>query len=132
MDPLALPEARMLPAIWGWTFTGEVAGADGASEALARGVEPQLGRPGGVVRPAVAGYRGAVGDVERELGQGAAAPATRVAGRGQAGHRVPAGDQDHHGPVPRGRGRGARLRGGGARRGPVERRGPAVHRRPGT
>ena len=34
-----------------------------------------LSRPGGTTARAVAGYRSAVGDVERELGQGPAAPA---------------------------------------------------------
>src|SRR6201995_5166223 len=60
---------------------------------------------------AVGGYTGASCDLERELGEGAAAPAARVAGRGQTRHRLPAGDQDHHGVVPRGRGQRARLRG---------------------
>jgi hypothetical protein len=35
---------------------------------------------GGTVTPPVRGYRGAPGDMERELGEGAAAPAARVAG----------------------------------------------------
>src|ERR1700758_813373 len=64
---------------------------------------------------AVGGYTGASCDLERELGEGAAAPAARVAGRGPPRHRLPAGDQDHHGVVPRGRGQRARLRGGRAR-----------------
>jgi len=52
-----------------------------------------------------------------------------VVGRGQAGCAVPAGDQDDHRAVPRGRDQRARLRGGGARRGPLERGSAAVQRR---
>jgi hypothetical protein len=41
--------------------------------------DSELSGAGGTVVLAVGGYRGAVGDVERELGQGAAAPAARMA-----------------------------------------------------
>ncbi|CAA9244603.1 MAG: Exodeoxyribonuclease III, partial [uncultured Corynebacteriales bacterium] len=76
----------------------------------------------------------AVGDLERELGQGPAPPAARLAGHPRAGRRLPAGDE----AVRRGVGEHVRHRAGrprlrvrARRRGPLERGGHPVQGRPG-
>ena len=73
-------------------------------------------------------------DVERQLGQAAAAAAAAVAGRAAAGRRLPAGDEARRRQArraPRLRARGSRLRDRGARRGRLERRGDPLARRAG-
>ena len=113
-QPARRPRPGRCPPPTSWAPSWNASSPSRAARATTR---PTLTRPGPGAPPRLAGTRGgrlghAPGDLERQLGQGPAAPAAGLAGRHRPGRRLPAGDQVPGRRLPGRRGRRAGLRGG--------------------